>query len=81
LYKGTGSATKPFAARIQVRTGWAYTKLVATGDMNNDGIADLLVRDSSGVLWLYKGTGKATSGIFAARVRIGAGWNQYNLFG
>jgi secreted trypsin-like serine protease len=81
LYKGTGSATKPFAARIQVRTGWTYTKLVTTGDLGSDGIADVLARDSSGVLWLYKGTGQATSGIFATRIRIGSNWNQYNVFG
>ncbi|QIQ03254.1 trypsin-like serine protease [Streptomyces liangshanensis] len=81
LYKGTGSASAPFSARVQVRTGWSYDKLVTTGDQTNDGIADLLVRDTGGVLWLYKGTGKATTGIWADRIRIGGGWNQYNVFG
>jgi secreted trypsin-like serine protease len=81
LYKGTGSAAKPFAARVQVRTGWTYNKLVATGDLNNDGIADLMARDSSGVLWIYTGTGKASSSIWNTRVRVSAGWNQYNVFG
>ncbi|MFJ2648627.1 trypsin-like serine protease [Streptomyces sp. NPDC087420] len=81
LYKGTGSATKPFASRVQLRTGWTYNKLITTGDVTGDGIADLLARDTGGVLWLYKGTGKATSGIWADRVKIGTGWSQYNLFG
>lgn len=81
LYKGRGSVTAPFAARVQVRTGWTYTKSVTTGDMTNDGIADLVARDSSGVLWLYKGTGKATNEIWASRIRVGSGWNQYNVFG
>jgi Trypsin/FG-GAP-like repeat len=82
LYKGTGTGSAPyFSARVLVRTGWTYNKLVTTGDLNNDGIADLMARDTSGVLWIYKGTGKADSGIWSTRVRVTAGWNQYNLFG
>jgi hypothetical protein len=82
VYPGTGSATKPFfSARVQVRNDWAYTKIVTTGDLTNDGIADVLARDSGGVLWLFKGTGKVSSQIFATGVRIGSGWNQYNIFG
>ncbi|MYV54867.1 trypsin-like serine protease [Streptomyces sp. SID3212] len=81
LYPGTGSATKPFGSRVQLRTGWTYNKLITTGDVTGDGIADLLARDTGGVLWLYKGTGKATSGIWADRIKIGTGWSQYNLFG
>ncbi|WP_338673458.1 VCBS repeat-containing protein [Streptomyces sp. SCSIO 30461] len=81
LYKGTGDGRKPFAPRIRVGGGWnQFNKLVATGDVDADGRSDLLARDPKGVLWLYKGTGKA-SAPFKARVRIGAGWQQYqNLF-
>lgn len=81
LYKGTGNAAAPWAARTEVGTGWnTYTAFAAVGDITGDGHADLLGRDSTGVLWLYKGTGSA-SAPYAARVRIGSGWNTYNMFG
>ncbi|MFI8186554.1 FG-GAP repeat domain-containing protein [Actinacidiphila glaucinigra] len=45
------------------------------GDVNRDSRMDLVARDASGVLWLYKGTGSAR---FASRVKIGSGWGIYN---
>ncbi|MBC2876668.1 MULTISPECIES: FG-GAP-like repeat-containing protein [Streptomyces] len=80
LYKGTGDIAKPFAARTKIGSGWnQFTKLVATGDVNGDGHADLLAVDGKGALWLYKGTGKASSP-YQSRVKIdGSGWNQYRL--
>ncbi|WP_328949834.1 FG-GAP-like repeat-containing protein [Streptomyces sp. NBC_00184] len=78
LYKGTGKAAVPYAARTKVGAGWsAYNSLVSAGDLTGDGRADLLGRDGSGVLWLYKGTGKAAVP-YAARTKVGAGWNAYN---
>jgi hypothetical protein len=44
-------------------------------DLNGDGKADLLARDTSGVLWFYPGNGK---GSFSTRTRIGSGWNAMN---
>ncbi|MEV4443663.1 VCBS repeat-containing protein [Streptomyces sp. NPDC049577] len=77
LYKGTGDARKPFASRVRVGGGWnRFNKLVATGDVDGDGHSDLLARDPKGDLWLYKGTGKASSP-FRTPVRIGSGFNQY----
>ncbi|CAG7632151.1 N-acetylmuramoyl-L-alanine amidase [Actinacidiphila bryophytorum] len=77
LYKGTGNATKPFAARTPIAAGWKiYTSLVAAGDVTGDGRPDLLGRDSSGVLWVYKGTGNAAAP-YATRTRIGGGWQGY----
>ncbi|MFC8899173.1 FG-GAP repeat domain-containing protein [Streptomyces cinereoruber] len=79
LYKGTGKAAAPYAARIRVGGGWqAYDQLVVTGDLTDDGRADAVARDKSGVLWLYKGTGSAAVP-FTARTRVGGGWNTYNL--
>ncbi|MBY8880211.1 FG-GAP repeat domain-containing protein [Actinacidiphila acidipaludis] len=76
-YRGGGDA-RPFEARAKVGAGWSiYNSLVGAGDLNGDGRADLLARDTSGVLWLYPGTSSATAP-FAARVKIGAGWNAYN---
>ncbi|CAG6394882.1 N-acetylmuramoyl-L-alanine amidase [Actinacidiphila cocklensis] len=78
LYKGTGNATTPYANRTRIAGGWnLYNTLVGAGDLNEDGKADLVGRDASGVLWLYKGTGNATAP-YANRTRIGGGWNVYN---
>lgn len=78
FYAGTGKANTPFSARIQVGgKGWGqYKTLSAPGDINGDGIADLLASSSTG-LFFYAGTGKASTP-FKARVQIGGtGWNQY----
>ncbi|MFD0317303.1 trypsin-like serine protease [Streptomyces flavalbus] len=83
LYKGTGSATSPFSSRVKVRT-WSttgYDKLDAVGDINGDGRADLLARTPGGTLYLYKGTGKATSEIFATRINVGTGYQGYDIWG
>ncbi|MGW5656537.1 trypsin-like serine protease [Streptomyces humi] len=66
---GSWSETKIF-------TNWKSRKaVVIPGDLTGDYLPDVLSEDSSGVLWLYPGKGNGT---FAARVRIGGGWSQYN---
>jgi hypothetical protein len=47
-------------------------------DMTGDGRADVLARDTAGVLWLYPLTGNA---IFGNRIRIGSGWNYFDIMG
>ncbi|MFP3461781.1 FG-GAP-like repeat-containing protein [Arthrobacter globiformis] len=42
-------------------------------DFNGDGRADVVSRDSSGTLWLYRGTG---TGGFGAKTKVGTGWNS-----
>ncbi|MFE5790966.1 FG-GAP repeat domain-containing protein [Streptomyces sp. NPDC056503] len=77
LYPGRGNGT--FGARVQVGGGWqGYTSLVSPGDLNSDGKADLVARDAAGTLWYYQGSGTATRP-FATRVKVGGGWNRYNL--
>ncbi|MFC4330652.1 FG-GAP repeat domain-containing protein [Streptomyces andamanensis] len=80
LYKGTGDSKAPFAARTRIGSGWnAYNTLISVGDINYDGITDLIARDKSGALWLYKGTGKAAAP-YAPKVKIGnSGWNTYRI--
>ncbi|WP_190157160.1 N-acetylmuramoyl-L-alanine amidase [Streptomyces litmocidini] len=79
LYKGTGSATAPYAARVKVGTGWQiYNSVTGPSDLTGDGKVDFVARDGAGVLWLYKGTGSATAP-YAARVQVGPGWQPYNL--
>ncbi|OPG03613.1 serine protease [Streptomyces sp. GKU 895] len=83
LYKGTGKASAPFAARVKVRT-WSnttYNAFDAVGDVTGDGKADFLARTPGGTLYLYKGTGKATSEIFATRISVGTDFKQYDIFG
>ncbi|WP_328873840.1 trypsin-like serine protease [Streptomyces sp. NBC_00287] len=83
LYKGTGTASAPFASRVKVRT-WSstsYNKVATVGDITGDGKADLLARTPGGTLYLYKGTGKATSEIFATRISVGTDFKQYDIFG
>ncbi|NGO14352.1 trypsin-like serine protease [Streptomyces sp. HC44] len=79
LYRGTGNQSAPWAARIEARTGWSFTSFVTNGDVSGDGIADVMARDSSGTLWLYRGTGKASTDLFTSRVSLGTDFNQYNL--
>ncbi|MEU6169408.1 N-acetylmuramoyl-L-alanine amidase [Streptomyces tanashiensis] len=79
LYKGTGSATAPYAARVKVGTGWQiYNSITGPSDLTGDGRVDFVARDGAGALWLYKGTGSATAP-YAARVQVGPGWQTYNL--
>ncbi|MGW1162119.1 trypsin-like serine protease [Streptomyces sp. NPDC002513] len=79
LYRGTQQEHTPWSARIKARTGWNFTSYVSNGDVTGDGIADVITRDSGGTLWLYPGTGKASSSLFGSRIKLGTGYNQYNL--
>lgn len=82
LYKGTGkTGSGAFSSRIKVRTWSTYDAFDAVGDVTGDGKADFLARSSGGTLYLYPGTGKATSEIFATRVSLGTGFDQYDIFG
>jgi hypothetical protein len=80
LYKGTGNYKAPFSSRARIGGGWnTYNNIVSVGDIDIDGITDLIARDKNGALYLYKGTGNAASP-YTSRVKIGAGgWNTYRL--
>ncbi|MFJ4340298.1 FG-GAP repeat domain-containing protein [Streptomyces sp. NPDC088915] len=57
--------------------GWgSFNALVGPGDLSGDGKADLLGRDKSGVLYLYRGDGSGTA--LASRIKVGSGWGAYN---
>ncbi|WP_367322144.1 FG-GAP repeat domain-containing protein [Streptomyces sp. HUAS ZL42] len=76
LYKGTSTGT--LAARVKLYDNWkAYKKVVGVGDLNGDGVGDLLAQDKSNNLYRYLGTGKGT---FSGRVRLFANWGgSYNV--
>ncbi|MER5935464.1 VCBS repeat-containing protein [Streptomyces sp. NPDC002054] len=76
LYPGTGSAAQPFGARQLVGGGWnGYSAIAVVGDQNGDSRADLVGRDSSGTMYVYRGTGGSGAAAFTARQNIGKGWN------
>ncbi|WP_282692869.1 VCBS repeat-containing protein [Streptomyces sp. CC208A] len=78
LYQGTGDRNAPLAPRTRIGGGWqVYDRITGGSDVTGDGRPDLLASDRSGVLWLYPGTGNATSP-FATRKRVGGGWGIYN---
>ncbi|WP_158861805.1 N,N-dimethylformamidase beta subunit family domain-containing protein [Leifsonia sp. AG29] len=59
---------------------WSFTVKAAApasltlGDFNSDGHADVLARDGSGALFLYRGNG-AAGWLNPAGVQVGSGWN------
>ncbi|MEU9855320.1 VCBS repeat-containing protein [Streptomyces sp. NPDC047974] len=76
LHQGEGQKLLP---RTKVGGGWqVYNKITGGSDLNNDGRGDLLATDTAGVLWFYASTGDATAP-FKPRVKIGGGWQIYNL--
>jgi hypothetical protein len=77
-YRGTGDSKAPFATRTRIGGGWnIYDRIVGAGDITGDGHPDLVARDTAGVLWVYRGTGR-TDAPLANRTRICAGWQGYN---
>ncbi|MFC7976973.1 FG-GAP repeat domain-containing protein [Streptomyces cinereoruber] len=71
-------ATPTYASYAWQGGGWnIYNKVIAPGDVNDDGRADLLARDHGGNLYLYYATGNRYAP-FSARVKVGGGWNMYD---
>ncbi|WP_246150489.1 FG-GAP-like repeat-containing protein [Streptomyces qinzhouensis] len=73
-YNGTGKGT--LGAKTLVQKDWAVTGKVfaGIGDLNGDGNADLVSRDTTGRLWQHLGTGKGT---LSAATQVGTGWQRY----
>lgn len=73
------AAGVPIAPREAVfGSDWrAFDRLESVGDVAGTRLADVIARDTSGVLWLYQGAGDLTQPL-RPRVRIGGGWNAYD---
>ncbi|WUH90429.1 VCBS repeat-containing protein [Streptomyces sp. NBC_00433] len=79
-HQATTAASRPgtFDPRTRVGSGWGvYNIITALGPLKSNGTGDVVARDSAGVLWYHRGTGN-NKAPFAARTRIGGGWNIYN---
>ncbi|WP_020131261.1 FG-GAP repeat domain-containing protein [Streptomyces sp. 303MFCol5.2] len=76
LYRYIGKGDGTFSARVKLFANWgaSYNAVAGAGDITGDGKADLVVRDTAGGLYRLPGTG---TGTFGARVKIGAGWQNY----
>ncbi|MER5962066.1 VCBS repeat-containing protein [Streptomyces sp. NPDC002057] len=71
-----GSLTAAGGSRIG--HGWqVYDRIEGAGDLAGTTAPDVVARDRTGVLWLYRGTGDRLTP-FAGRTRIGGGWQVYD---
>jgi len=77
LYRWNGVASGGFTTRALVGCGWENLKyaLSAPGDLNRDGIGDLVSVDNrDGCMYRWLGTG---NGGFGAATRFGCGWDLF----
>ncbi|MFI0228074.1 FG-GAP repeat domain-containing protein [Streptomyces sp. NPDC017086] len=72
LYLFAAKSNGTLAAGKKIASAWkGYTKVVGAGDLNGDGIGDVLARDRTGTLWRYAGAG---NGSLKARVKLFSDW-------
>ncbi|MEH0935072.1 FG-GAP-like repeat-containing protein, partial [Micromonospora psammae] len=75
LHPNTGSGgMSTFGAAVKIGTGWS-TYRWDVQDWNQDGLADLMAVDSSGLLWTYPNVNGAPT--YTQRRQIGVGWSSY----
>ncbi|HET6151533.1 MAG TPA: FG-GAP-like repeat-containing protein [Marmoricola sp.] len=75
----TGVATGDALRAADGTASTVYDTYVGVGDVNGDGVADLLAREKgTGTLWLLPGK---TSGGFAPRMWVANGFGSYSLIG
>ena len=76
LYRGNGAGY--VNGGVQIGAGWnIFNTVFSPGDFTGDGNPDLLARTPAGALVLYRGNG--AGGFSGGGVRIGAGWNMFNM--
>jgi hypothetical protein len=80
VYPDSGVPTAPYVyqARRQVGTGYNVFDVILVGDVDGDGLADLVARKPSGVLYLYLNSGRAANPYPGGeRIQIGTGFSRY----
>jgi len=77
LHRGNGKGA--LAKPTQIGHGWAPYAVIPTGDLDGDGVADMLaIHKQTGVLLLYSGNGKG--GFKSGNKQVGHGWKTMQLF-
>ncbi|HEU4675351.1 MAG TPA: VCBS repeat-containing protein, partial [Motilibacteraceae bacterium] len=59
------------------RSWQGMTSVLLPGDVDGDGVDDLVTRDGLGRLWLYPRNGRLDSAGWKARRQIGSGWQGF----
>jgi hypothetical protein len=80
-YYGIGQSDFSSQTRksVVLGNGWnTYPLLLTTGDLTGDGIADVLARDKSNKLWIFKGTGKSS---LATKIAVAGTYGETRLIG
>ncbi|MGW3497022.1 FG-GAP repeat domain-containing protein [Streptomyces sp. NPDC001020] len=77
IYLFAGTSTGKLAAGKRINTAWtAYTRIIGVGDLNGDGIGEVLARHKDGTLYRYDGRGNGT---LKSRVTVFTKWGaSYN---
>ncbi|SEQ02244.1 FG-GAP repeat domain-containing protein [Streptomyces radiopugnans] len=73
-YDGTGTGLLKSRVQLSAKWGLSYDTVAGVGDITGDGHADIVVRNTDGVLYRNHGKGDGT---FTKRTEIGAGWGGY----
>ncbi|MGX4690848.1 FG-GAP-like repeat-containing protein [Streptomyces sp. JNUCC 63] len=77
IYLFATKSNGTLAAGKKIRSAWkGYKKIIGAGDLNGDGIGDVLALDRAGTLYRYDGNGK---GLLKNRVKVFTKWGaSYN---
>ena len=77
LYPGNGRGG--FSGVVKIGTGWgSFVSISGSGDVDDDGRADLLAWSAAGRMILYPGNGR---GGFLRPLPVGGGWTGYDFRG
>ncbi|MEO8889660.1 MAG: FG-GAP-like repeat-containing protein, partial [Jatrophihabitantaceae bacterium] len=76
LYVSNGSTTVPYTTGVLIGTsGWNAFNRLAVGDVNGDGLGDIVATKPDGTMWLYRNVHNP-SAPFPTAIQIGTGWQQ-----
>ncbi|HZY77227.1 MAG TPA: VCBS repeat-containing protein, partial [Jatrophihabitantaceae bacterium] len=76
LFANSGDPTAPYGTPAQIGSGWQAYDAIAAADVDGDGYADVLARDSSGQLYVYLNSQKPPAP-YPSATRIGTGFGAY----